>query len=190
MRGYSRAGGARLRAAPLKEAVGTGNKRQEESLAWFYAWMGGMPQAARRVGLEEEVALELLQKPRVCDKVEGHKKALESRARGDAVRALLRLATYSGLDAVTLAVRGESLTREDLERLDFAGVSSFKYAPGGGCEVKFFDPARAAELLLEMGEQKSAGPEGFYQALRESAALVGESGSEESRGAGEDDGGG
>jgi len=122
--------------------------------------------------------------------VEGDEKALEADARETAVRALLRLATYSGLGGVKLALRGDRLSSDELERLDLAGVSSFKYTPEGVCEVKFFDPCRAVGLLLELDGQKDGGAEGFYQALRESAALVGESGSEESRGAGEDDGGG
>jgi len=105
-------------------------------------------------------------------KIEEHEKALESRARSVAVRALLRLATYSGVDAVTLALRAESLTREELEKLDLAGVSSFKYTPQGSCEVKFFDPARAAGLLAQMGEESGGGAEGFYQALLESARTI------------------
>ena len=161
---------------------------QEELFARMCARLGGPLEAARWMGLEEEPALELAEKPRVRAKVEGEEKALEARARSESVRALLRLSRYSGLDGVKLALRGESLTQEELERLDLCGVSSFKYAPGGACEVKFFDPSRAAGLLLEMGEQKGAGAEGFYRALRESAALMCES--EESREAGEDHDGG
>ena len=152
--------------------MGTPGKLQEELFAWFCAHLGGPLEAARRVGMEQGAAVEAAQKTRVRDKVQGHEKALEARARSVAVRALLRLCTYSGQDGVKLAVRGGSLTREELDGLDLCGVSSFKYTPDGVCEVKFFDPARAAGLLLEMGQTQAGGAEGFYQALRESAALL------------------
>ena len=155
--------------------MGTSGKLGEELFARMCARLGGPLEAARFLGLDEESALELAGKPRVRANIEKQEKALEAGARGDAVRALLRLTNCSGLDGVKLALRGDRLSREELERLDLAGVSSFKYTPEGVCEVKFFDPARAAGLLLEMGEQGGVGAEGFYQALKESAELLGES---------------
>ena len=158
----------------VKEAVGMVSKLQEEQFARICARTGELLEAARRLGLSEEAALDLAQKPRVCDSIEKHEKALENGTRSYAVRALLRLATYSGNDGVKLAVCGDRLSREELDRLDFVGVSSFKYTPEGVCEIKFFDQVRAAQLLLELGEEKGNGAEGFYQALRESAALLGD----------------
>ena len=166
------------------------SKLLEELFARCCARMGGPLEAARWMGLAEEEALELAAKLRVRAKVEGYEKELESRARPDAVRVLLRLAGQSGLDGIKLTLRGESLSQEELEKLDLAGVSSFKYAPGGGCEVKFFDPARAAELLLEKGGEKGAGAEGFYKALRESVSALAleDTEGEENQGAGDDHG--
>jgi len=152
-----------------------GGKLKEELFAQLCARTGEPLEAARLMGLSEEAALELAGKPRVRAKIKRHEKALETGARGDAVRALLRLATYSGLDGVKLAIRGESLTPEELQKLNLAGVSSFKYAPGGGCEVKFFDPYRAAGLLLEMSGEQKNGAEEFYKALRESAGQLADS---------------
>ena len=149
-------------------------KFKEELFVRCCARLGDPLEAARLVGLSEEEALELTRKPRVRAKIEQLEKELEARARGDAVRTLLRLATYSGRDGIKLALRGERLTPQELEKLDLAGVASFKYTPEGACEVKFFDPYRAAGLLLEAGAEQKGGAEEFYRALRESAMAIDE----------------
>ena len=148
------------------------SKLKEELFARLCARLGEPLEAARLVGLDEQEALKLALKSRVRAKIEQFEKELEARARGDAVRTLLRLATYSGRDGVRLALRGESLTPEELNKLDLTGVASFKYAPEGACEVKFFDPCRAAELLLEAGAEQKGGAEEFYKALKESAEAI------------------
>ena len=148
------------------------SKFQEELFARLCVRLGEPLEAARLVGLSEEEALRLVRKPRVRAKIEQLEKEQEARARTDAVLVLLRLARYNGLDGVRLALRGDSMTPEELSKLDLTGVASFKYTPGGGCEVKLFDPYRAAGLLLEAGAEQKGGAEEFYRALRESAGAV------------------
>ena len=147
-------------------------KLEEELFARLCARLGEPLEAARLVGLDEQTALDLAQKPRVRARIEQLEKELEAGARGDAVRTLLRLATYSGIDGVKLALRGDRIPPGELDKLDLAGVAFFKYTPEGACEVKFFDPYRAAGLLLDAGAEQKNGAEEFYRALRESAEAV------------------
>ena len=148
------------------------SKRKEELFVRFCAQMGGPLEAARMLGVPGEEALALAAKPRVRTKIAQLEKALEEDARGDAVRTLLRLAKHNCIDGVKLAVRGENMSAQELEALDLAGVASFKYAPGGGCEVKFFDPYRATELLLEISAEQKNSAEDFCKALRDSAQAM------------------
>ena len=159
-------------AAGEGAVAGMSSKLREELFARLCARLGEPLEAARLVGLNEEEALRLALKSRVRAKIEQLEKELEARARGDAVRTLQRLAAHNGLDGVKLALHAESLTPGELERLDLAGVASFKYTPQGVCEVKFFDPCRAAGLLLEADTEQKDGAEAFDKALRESAEAI------------------
>ena len=94
--------------------------------------------------------------------------------RKEAMTALVRLASYSGQDGVTLALRADELSAKDLQSLDLFGVAAVKYSAQGGCEVKFFDRAHAAKLLLDACEQGQGSASQFLGALRESAAALGD----------------
>ena len=147
---------------------------REELFARFCAHLGNPWEAARRAGfhpyLADAAACSLMAKPAVRRRIRQHEKALEKQAKSLALRGLMRMAGYCAQDGAKLARDGETLSSDEVGRLDLFGVSSLKWS-GSGCEVKFFDRMRALELLLAL-ESGDASPAGIYQALRASAARL------------------
>ena len=65
----------------------------------------------------------------------------------------MRLAFGSVADAMKLMLCEESMSTEEIERLDLFNVSDIKRPKGGGLEIKFFDRQKALERLIEFNEQ-------------------------------------
>ena len=53
-----------------------------------------------------------------------------------------------------------------MEGMRLEGVSEFKRGAGGAIEVRFFDPLKAMELLLELEREDRAGQDGVGEFLR------------------------
>ena len=139
---------------------------------WFLARFGNAVEAGRRVRLEsEEDMLRLLEDKGVCRAAGRYRAAAVKESRSAALLALARLANYSGQDAVKLLCRWGEVSGREIEQMDLFGVSAIKVGSGGAVEVKFFDRAEAARLLL--GESESSGKVGgLYRALQKSAAAI------------------
>ena len=77
-------------------------------------------------------------------------------------RQLRRLAFSRPNDGIRIAL-GEDA---DVEGMRLEGVSEFKRGAGGAIEVRFFDPLKAMELLLELEREDRAGQDGVGEFLR------------------------
>ncbi|MCL2579917.1 MAG: hypothetical protein FWE32_07780 [Oscillospiraceae bacterium] len=148
----------------------------KELFARLCVWLGCPTEAAKRVGVPaqqaERAAAELMGKPMVKRKLTRYRKELKGQAGGMALGGLYRLATYSGLGGLRMAIRGGSLTQSELDDLDLFGVSAIKWGEKG-CEVKFFDRLPALAMLCELERHRDpAAPTDFLGALRESAARI------------------
>ncbi len=88
-------------------------------------------------------------------------------------KGLYRLAFGSVTDALKLMLCEETMSAEDLEKLDLFNVSEIKRPKGGGIEIKFFDRLKALEKLasLSTGENSESS---FIKALSEGARLLSE----------------
>lgn len=148
------------------------NLSAKEALFCEYLKILASPrEAAARAGFPfpERTALRLLRKEAV--KAEISKRL----PLPDAADGLRRLAFGSICDAVYLCTSGETLTREELEKLDLYSVSELKFGKGGTIEVKFFDRIKALSMLCSQeGDSGSAEP--FYKALMEGAKSLNEAG--------------
>ncbi len=103
----------------------------------------------------------------------------EKRSAACVERGLMRLAFGSVADAMKLMLCEETMSAEEIEKLDLFNVSDIKRPKGGGLEIKFFDRLKALERLEKLsGAQEENSPSSFVQALAEGAKML----------SGEDDG--
>ena len=116
--------------------------------------------AARLLG-REEIRAELA-------KLEKEKKAVNAVERG-----LMRLAFGSVADAMRLMLCEDSLTADEIEKLDLFNVSEIKRPKGGGLEIKFFDRLRALEKLGADAKEDNAGVAGLMEAIGRGAMAAG-----------------
>lgn len=87
-------------------------------------------------------------------------------------KGLYRLAFGSCADALKLMLCEESLSPEEIEKLDLFNVSDIKRPKGGGLEIKFFDRLKALEKLGSLGGGTESGESSFVAALSEGAKLL------------------
>ncbi|MBE6770613.1 MAG: terminase small subunit [Ruminococcaceae bacterium] len=87
-------------------------------------------------------------------------------------KGLRRLAFGSVADALKLMLCEETMTAEEIEKLDLFNVSDIKRPKGGGLEIKFFDRLKALERLEKIGSGEETVQSSFVQALSEGAKLL------------------
>ena len=116
--------------------------------------------AARLLG-REEIRAEIA-------KLEKEKKAVNAVEKG-----LMRLAFGSVADAMRLMLCEDSLTADEIEKLDLFNVSEIKRPKGGGLEIKFFDRLRALEKLGADAREDNAGVAGLMEAIGRGAMAAG-----------------
>ena len=87
-------------------------------------------------------------------------------------KGLRRLAFGSVADALKLMLCEDTMTAEEIEKLDLFNVSDIKRPKGGGLEIKFFDRLKALERLEKMGSGEENTQSSFVQALAEGAKLL------------------
>ena len=87
---------------------------------------------------------------------------------------LCRLAFGSPADAIKLMLSEETLTAQEIEKLDFFNVSDIKRPKGGGLEIKFFDRLKALERLSALGANAENPQSSFIDALSQGAKLLGQ----------------
>ena len=63
----------------------------------------------------------------------------------------------------------ETLSPQDIEKLDLFNVSEIKRPKGGGLEIKFFDRLKALERLEKLGAGEDTVQSSFVQALSDGA---------------------
>ncbi len=96
----------------------------------------------------------------------------EKKAVGSVEKGLLRLAFGSVADAMKLMMCENSMTAEEIERLDLFNVSEIKRPKGGGLEIKFFDRIKALERLEKLGGGEENTQSSFIKALSDGAKML------------------
>lgn len=84
-------------------------------------------------------------------------------------KGLKRLAFGSVADAMKLMLCEETLSPQDIEKLDLFNVSEIKRPKGGGLEIKLFDRLKALERLEKLGAGEDTVQSSFVQALSDGA---------------------
>ncbi len=87
-------------------------------------------------------------------------------------KGLCRLAFGSVADAMKLMLCEDTMTAEEIEKLDLFNVSDIKRPKGGGLEIKFFDRLKALDSLSKIGTGEENAQSSFVQALAEGAKLL------------------
>ncbi|MCI5844646.1 MAG: terminase small subunit [Oscillospiraceae bacterium] len=126
---------------------------QERCFCIWYAMLCNVQEAALHAGYSQEEALErgvlLLQRDDCRELIHCVLETLSLRSSAAQVMAgLERLAFGSCNDAVRLVFAADSLSAEELAKLDLFGVSEVKRDKNGGVEVKFCDRQKAMEQIL------------------------------------------
>lgn len=120
-----------------------------------------MPQrSAAKLLAREEIRAEIA-------KIEKEKRNISSVERG-----LMRLAFGSVADAMKLMLCEETMTAQEIEKLDLFNVSDIKRPKGGGLEIKFFDRIKALERLEKLGGAEESSQSSFIKALSEGAKML------------------
>lgn len=89
-------------------------------------------------------------------------------------KGLSRLAFGSVADAMKLMLCEDTLTADEIEKLDLFNVSEIKRPKGGGLEIKFFDRLKALEKLSQCSAGNENSESSFVKALSEGARLLSE----------------
>lgn len=99
----------------------------------------------------EKKGVELTGRKEIQQRVE---ELLNQRTQTDAqVREGLRRLALGGItDALRLIMCEETLSPEELEKLDLMNVAEIKRPKGGGLEIKFFDRIKAFEKLSALAQ--------------------------------------
>ncbi len=117
--------------------------------------------SAARLLAREEIRNEIL-------RLEKEKKATAAAVE----KGLKRLAFGSVADALRLMLCEETITADEIEKLDLFNVSDIKRPKGGGLEIKFFDRLKALERLEKLGSGEENTQSSFVQALAEGAKML------------------
>lgn len=143
---------------------------KEKLFCAYYAEDGDARGCAARAGFSvapKRSAARLLGRDEIraeIARIEKEKKAVNAVEKG-----LVRLAFGSVTDAMRLMLCEDSLTAEEIEKLDLFNVSEIKRPKGGGLEIKFFDRLKALERLDKISGGEENSQSSFIQALSEGA---------------------
>ncbi len=155
-----------------KEMVGLTEK--ERLFCAYYAEDGDARGCAARAGFvvaPRRSAARMLAREEIRNEIERLEK--EKKANTALVeKGLRRLAFGSVADALKLMLCEETMTAEEIEKLDLFNVSDIKRPKGGGLEIKFFDRLKALERLEKLGTGEENTQSSFVQALSEGAKLL------------------
>ncbi|MBQ2847623.1 MAG: terminase small subunit [Clostridia bacterium] len=146
---------------------------KEKLFCLYYAQGGDARGCAARAGFSltpQRSAARLLARNEVRDEIEKIEK--ERKTAYAAERGLHRLAFGSVTDALKLMFCEETMSAEEIEKLDFFNVSEIKRPKGGGLEIKFFDRLKALERLEKLVPCADNPQSSFIQALSEGAKML------------------
>ncbi|MBR4857920.1 MAG: terminase small subunit [Clostridia bacterium] len=147
---------------------------KERLFCSYYAEDGDARGCAARAGFlvsPRRSAARLLAREEIRNEIsrlEKERKALSS----EVEKGLRRLAFGSVADALKLMLCEETMTAEEIERLDLFNVSDIKRPKGGGLEIKFFDRLKALERLEKLSTGEENTQSSFVQALAEGARML------------------
>ncbi len=150
-----------------------GLTEKEKLFCAYYADGGDARGCAARAGfsvMPQRNAAKLLSREDIRSEISRLEK--EKRAVSSVERGLMRLAFGSVADAMKLMLCEESMTAEEIERLDLFNVSDIKRPKGGGLEIKFFDRLKALERLEKIGAYEEGSQSSFIKALSDGARLL------------------
>lgn len=147
---------------------------KERLFCAYYAEDGDARGCAARAGFvvaPRRSAARMLAREEIRNEIERLEK--EKKANTALVeKGLRRLAFGSVADALKLMLCEETMTSEEIEKLDLFNVSDIKRPKGGGLEIKFFDRLKALERLEKLGTGEENTQSSFVQALSEGAKLL------------------
>ena len=149
---------------------------KEKLFCSYYAGFGDARGCAARAGYcisPEKSAQKLLARADIRAEVERLEKERNSFS-PQVEKGLCRLAFGSVADALRLMLCENTLSPEEIEKLDLFNVSEIKRPKGGGLEIKFFDRLKALEKLEKLGTGEENPQSSFIQALSEGAKLISE----------------
>lgn len=151
-----------------------GLTEKERLFCAYYAEDGDARGCAARAGFvvaPRRSAARMLAREEIRNEIERLEK--EKKANTALVeKGLRRLAFGSVADALKLMLCEETMTSEEIEKLDLFNVSDIKRPKGGGLEIKFFDRLKALERLEKLGTGEENTQSSFVQALSEGAKLL------------------
>lgn len=151
--------------------------REKEMLfCAYYAEGGDARGCAARAGfsvMPQRTAAKLLARDDVRAEISRLEKEKKSAA-SCVEKGLMRLAFGSVADAMKLMLCEETMSAEEIEKLDLFNVSDIKRPKGGGLEIKFFDRLKALERLEKLGGEEENTQSSFVQALAEGAKMLSE----------------
>lgn len=146
---------------------------KEQLFCSYFAQGGDARGCAARAGFTlapQRSAAKLLARSEIMAEI---KRIEKERNTATAVeRGLHRLAFGSVADALKLMLCEDTMSAEEIEKLDFFNVSEIKHPKGGGLEIKFFDRMKALEKLEKLGSVTENPQSSFIQALSEGAKLI------------------
>ena len=88
------------------------------------------------------------------------------------ISGLRHIAFGSSADAIKLLLHSDTLTDRQIKKLDTFNIASIKQTGSCISEIKFFDRGKAMEKLAQLGVSRSAGANGFLEALARSAGAA------------------
>lgn len=153
-----------------------GLTEKEKLFCSYYAVLGDARGCAARAGFcisPSKTAQKLLGRQDIraeIDRLEKERRTFSPQAE----KGLCRLAFGSVTDALRLMLAEETLSAEEIEKLDLFNVSEIKRPKGGGIEIKFFDRLKALEKLAQMSGGAENAESSFIKALSEGARLLSE----------------
>ena len=153
-----------------------GLNEKEKLFCSYYASFGDARGCAARAGYyisPAKSAQKLLARADIRAEIE----RLEKERKGFSAqveKGLCRLAFGSVADALRLMLCEDTLSAEEIEKLDLFNVSEIKRPKGGGLEIKFFDRLKALEKLAAIGGGEENSQSSFIKALSEGARLLSE----------------
>lgn len=152
---------------------------KEKLFCYYYANLHNPKEAAIHAGFPsstaEKSSAKLLLKKNIQEDIERNEQKLtQILYKQKLLAGVLRLAFGRCNDAVKLAISHESLTDEEIDKLDLFLVSEFKKQKDGAFEVKLFDRLKALDKLDEISQYESStdSAAAFYQAIQESAQAI------------------
>lgn len=153
-----------------------GLNAKEKLFCSYYAGFGDARGCAARAGYcisPSVTAQKLLARADIRAEIERLEKERKSFS-AQVEKGLSRLAFGSVADALRLMLCEETITAEEIEKLDLFNVSEIKRPKGGGLEIKFFDRLKALEKLASLGGGEENTQSSFIKALSEGARLLSE----------------